>query len=278
MRIESNAAFNTQYLGRSQEVLPAKTLLEVQQVKAAWEIKDQLETGNRSPNGPESGMQLKAEANAETSSGIEDKTIESLTDQQKMVQRENQVRAHEAAHKAAAGQFAGPITYSYAVGPDGKRYIVGGEVSIHTPASSTPEETIRNMEQVKRAALAPGDPSPQDMAVAAQATMKIMQARREMAREELQGEEPAGLEQGLNTDTSRAGVIASSSDAAKTSNLQSNPASLREEEFADQEVLAKEGRSQEFIKKKMLEYQQLIQWLQPKKSTDYTGSTLDIVA
>lgn len=95
---------------------------------------------------------------------------------------EREVIAHEAAHKAVGGQFAGPVAYTYATAPDGTRYIVGGEVAISAPEGRTPEETIQIMEQVKRAALAPGSPSAQDIQVAAAAASAQMRARAEMAR------------------------------------------------------------------------------------------------
>jgi hypothetical protein len=89
---------------------------------------------------------------------------------------ETRVRAHEAAHKAVGGTVTGPISYSYTRGPDGKNYITGGEVSISVSPGKTPEETVRRMEQVVRAALAPADPSPQDRAVAARATALAQRA------------------------------------------------------------------------------------------------------
>jgi hypothetical protein len=55
-------------------------------------------------------------------------------------------------------------------------------VSISAPEGKTPEETILIMEQVKRAALAPGSPSPQDLRVAAAASAAQMRARAEMAK------------------------------------------------------------------------------------------------
>jgi hypothetical protein len=61
------------------------------------------------------------------------------------------------------------VRYTYTTGPDGRRYITGGEVSIHTPATSDPEEVLRNARQVMNAAFAPGTPSGQDIAVAASA-------------------------------------------------------------------------------------------------------------
>lgn len=93
---------------------------------------------------------------------------------------EREVVAHEAAHQAAAGRFGGPVSYSYTKGPDGKDYITGGEVPIRMEKGATPEETIRNMQQVQRAATAPADPSGQDRSVAAQAAAIAAQARSEM--------------------------------------------------------------------------------------------------
>ena len=96
---------------------------------------------------------------------------------------ERDVIAHEAAHKAAGGQYAGAISYRYMTGPDGKSYIVGGEVPISAPGGDTPEETLRIMEQVKKAALSPGSPSVQDMRVAAAASAASVRALAEMGRQ-----------------------------------------------------------------------------------------------
>ncbi|NLM71608.1 MAG: hypothetical protein GX181_06585 [Synergistaceae bacterium] len=124
------------------------------------------------------------EPRGETESFFEDGRIE-LTEESKARLKavEREVIAHEAAHKAVGGQYAGPVSYTYATAPDGTRYIVGGEVSISAPEGRTPEETIQIMEQVKRAALAPGDPSPQDLQVAAAASAAQMRARAELARQ-----------------------------------------------------------------------------------------------
>lgn len=96
---------------------------------------------------------------------------------------EREVIAHEAAHMAVGGQFAGGVSYTYTTGPDGKQYITGGEVPISTPATSDPEEALRNAEQVMRAAMAPGNPSGQDAAVAAGAAQMAAQARAQLAAE-----------------------------------------------------------------------------------------------
>ncbi len=98
------------------------------------------------------------------------------------------VRAHERAHLAAAGGHArGKANFEYVQGPDGKRYAVGGEVQIDTSAEANPEATMRKMQVIRSAALAPANPSPQDRRVAAQAANSIVEAQMEMqalAREE----------------------------------------------------------------------------------------------
>lgn len=95
--------------------------------------------------------------------------------------RDREVRAHEQAHAAVGGQYAGAPSYEYQQGPDGKRYAVGGEVSIDTsPVSGDPEATIEKMEVVKRAALAPAEPSSQDRKVAQAADQQIQSSRAEL--------------------------------------------------------------------------------------------------
>ncbi|PYC21886.1 hypothetical protein DMO17_15625 [Aquipseudomonas alcaligenes] len=100
-----------------------------------------------------------------------------------LASRDREVRAHEQAHAAVGGAYAGAPTYTFARGPDGKRYAVGGEVSIDTsPIPNDPEATLRKMELVQRAALAPAEPSAQDRRVAAQAAAQAAEARAELAQ------------------------------------------------------------------------------------------------
>lgn len=101
-------------------------------------------------------------------------------------QTDADVRAHEQAHKAAAGQYGGAISYDYQRGPDGQRYAVGGEVSIDVSAEQDPEATIAKMQQVRSAASAPADPSGQDRRVAATASRIEAQARQELANQRAQ--------------------------------------------------------------------------------------------
>jgi len=100
-----------------------------------------------------------------------------------LASRDREVRAHEQAHAAVGGAYAGAPTYTYTRGPDGKRYAIGGEVSIDSsPIPNDPEATLRKMELVQRAALAPAEPSAQDRRVAAQAAAQATQARAELAQ------------------------------------------------------------------------------------------------
>ena len=130
--------------------------------------------------------------------GQEEKTSPGETQQLRQEQleiaelasRDREVRAHEQAHAAVGGAYAGAPTYTYSRGPDGKRYAIGGEVSIDSsPIPNDPEATLRKMELVQRAALAPAEPSAQDLRVAAQAQALAAQARAEL--NQLQREQQA---------------------------------------------------------------------------------------
>ncbi len=117
----------------------------------------------------------------------EQREVESLK------QRDQEVRTHEQAHASTGGQYAGSPQYEFQRGPDGQRYAVDGQVSIDISAESTPEQTIRKMQQVRAAALAPAEPSPQDLQVAAEASRIAFDARNEVAkqRKEELGSEPS---------------------------------------------------------------------------------------
>ena len=96
--------------------------------------------------------------------------------------RDSEVRAHEAAHAAVGGPYAGSPSFSYTKGTDGKTYATGGEVSIDVSAvPDDPEATLQKANQIKAAALAPAEPSSQDMKVAQKAQMLATQARQELA-------------------------------------------------------------------------------------------------
>ena len=136
-------------------------LLDVKSLLAAQEGKDENKTG--------AGQELTEE---------EQKIVS------EMKARDSEVRRHEEAHARTGGQYAGSPSYQYDKGPDGKRYAVSGEVPIDvSPVAGDPAATIRKMETVKRAALAPAEPSSQDRAVAATADQEKMKARAEQLKE-----------------------------------------------------------------------------------------------
>lgn len=102
---------------------------------------------------------------------------------QELKQTDREVRAHEAAHKTVGGPYAGAVSFETTTGPDGREYAIAGEVQIDaSPIPNNPEATIRKMDVVIRAALAPAEPSSQDKAVAAQAQQTRIQARQEAAK------------------------------------------------------------------------------------------------
>jgi len=88
------------------------------------------------------------------------------------------------AHQATGGGFAGAPSYSTTKGPDGKDYAIAGEVPIKIEKGKTPDETISNMQQIKAAALAPADPSPQDLKVAQNADMIAAKAQQDKNQEQ----------------------------------------------------------------------------------------------
>lgn len=106
----------------------------------------------------------------------------------KLQARDREVRQHEQAHLAASGGLAtSGARFSYQRGPDGVDYAVGGEVSIDTAPGRTPEETLQRARQIRAAALAPAQPSGQDLAVAAQAARMALDAQTELAGSEGNG-------------------------------------------------------------------------------------------
>jgi len=99
-------------------------------------------------------------------------------------QRDREVRTHEQAHLSAAGQYArGGASFTFQKGPDGHSYAVGGEVGIDVGKERTPEATIAKMQTIKRAALAPANPSQTDRRIAAQATVKEAEANKELLQQ-----------------------------------------------------------------------------------------------
>lgn len=109
--------------------------------------------------------------------------------------RDREVRSHEQAHQAVGGQYAGAMEFTYKQGPDGKRYAVGGEVAIDvSKVPGDPQATLEKADRVRRAALAPAEPSTQDRQVAALATQIGIEAQAELRQVERQEAEKAAEE------------------------------------------------------------------------------------
>ncbi|MEM6300588.1 MAG: putative metalloprotease CJM1_0395 family protein [Pseudomonadota bacterium] len=133
----------------------------------------------------------------------ERQSVNGLTEQERqqvreLAARDREVRAHEQAHANVGGRFAGAPSYTFQRGPDGRQYAVGGEVSIDvSPVPGDPQATIEKARIVRRAALAPAEPSAQDRRVAAEATALEQQARAELLAQENDLDESIGASSGL---------------------------------------------------------------------------------
>jgi len=119
---------------------------------------------------------------ADAKANLQGLTEAELKELSELKARDREVRAHEAAHQAVGGQYAGAMSFTYQRGPDGAQYAVGGEVPIDvSPVAGDPQATIEKMRVVRAAAMAPAQPSAQDRAVAAQAMQTMLQAQSELA-------------------------------------------------------------------------------------------------
>ncbi|MCZ6755557.1 MAG: putative metalloprotease CJM1_0395 family protein [Gemmatimonadetes bacterium] len=123
---------------------------------------------------------------------------------QELQVRDREVRAHEAAHQSAGGSVTGGAKFTFVVGPDGRRYAVGGEVSIDVSAvPGEAEATIQKMQTVIRAALAPANPSSQDQAVAATARAIAASAQQQLSAEHAE----EGRDDREGTNISRSDIV-----------------------------------------------------------------------
>jgi hypothetical protein len=125
-------------------------------------------------------------------------TIKEKLEILQLEQLERSVREHEQAHLRTARDLAiGKPSFEYKEGPDGKKYVVNGEVNIDSsPVSGDAEATLEKAIKIQRTALAPSDPSPKDLQVAARARIMESKAHRKLAREK-QFENDSNLSPGL---------------------------------------------------------------------------------
>ena len=145
---------------------------------------DFFEKQRENPLGLNNGR-LKGEEESQTVSRLDeqdDLSEEEMKEVEELKKRDLEVKRHEQAHFHAAGRYASPPVYEYQTGPDGKRYAVGGKVPIDTSEiPGDPEATLQKARIVKRAALAPEEPSAQDQRVARKADKMAIEAQREIS-------------------------------------------------------------------------------------------------
>ncbi len=126
-------------------------------------------------------IQLSASAARKAGAGADGLTEEEKAEVADLKRQDAETRRHEQAHANAGGPYAGAPSYTYERGPDGRSYAVAGTTPIDVTAiSGDPAATSRKMETVKRAALAPAEPSAQDRKVAAQADAEKRAAQAEL--------------------------------------------------------------------------------------------------
>lgn len=152
-----------------------------------------------------------------TNTGEKVLTEEEQKQVEELKARDTEVRAHEQAHIAAGGSYVrGGARYDYQTGPDGKKYAVGGEVSIDTSAvEGDPQATINKAQVILKAALAPAEPSGQDKAVASQARQMMASARKELMSEKINTNSENTTAAATTTENSTAPA---SSENSKTEN------------------------------------------------------------
>lgn len=153
-------------------------------------------------------------------------------------QRDLEVKRHEQAHAAVGGAATGAPSYDYTQSPDGKRYAVSGEVSVSFPTTQDPKRRIDELQQVKRAANAPAQPSAQDRAVAREADQRIQQAQLEVLealRSEAQGKSGASANEAAQVDTDPG--------FSQGSSLAQGPSAVYERALRELNALEAQGRT-----------------------------------
>ena len=143
--------------------------------------------------------------------GLDELSPEEKAELRRMQQKDREIRMHEAAHYAAGAQYVrSSPKFRYKTGPDGKRYVDGGEVIIDGSKPMTPEEAVKKAEILLRAALAPAKPSAPDRAAASRAKQMAREAEQEIAKRERAAEKEAqAQDQSQAQDSSASAAVVS---------------------------------------------------------------------
>lgn len=215
----------------SRDTLQSRALPPVLQSAESAGLKQQDATSVTQPFSRQSQSPSEPQANEGQTASLSEEEIQQLTE---LAKRDAEVRAHERAHMSAGGKYAGTMALKYQRGPDGVSYAIGGEVSIDTSkVANDPEATLQKAEAILRAALAPAEPSGQDLSVAAQAMQMVGEARIEIAR--AAREEKLAEEEALKAEEASA-----AEDQALTTPADEEPASpsIDEQSVKDDELAA----------------------------------------
>lgn len=229
---------------------PQPVTYEKPQPQTAGALQDQANPQDQD-NGedPSAGRETADEKQRQQQEASDNQEIQELKD------RDREVRSHEQAHAAVGGQYAGSPSYEFESAPNGQRYAVGGEVSIDISEASTPEETVQKMQQVRAAALAPNEPSPQDFRVASEATQKASEARAEVAKNGAENAEQAVSQgipdniSGVERDSNEIGAAPELDDIVSRGDVSGPRRSLQQEADPVAEAAGLAMDSQEFTQR-----------------------------
>lgn len=180
-------------------------------------------------------LEKKASEKTADTKNSKEKSSKELTSQQqqeisKLKESDAEVKAHEQAHlSAAAGLRTSAPSYQYQTGPDGKKYAVAGEVNISFSQTGDPKKDLQMAETLKAAALAPANPSGQDMAVAKQADEMIQQDKQKIQEENQQtGTTPKeGAADSKEPKTQPEIVIGTKTDSTNVSDASKNSSDIQ---------------------------------------------------
>jgi hypothetical protein len=208
-------------------------------------------SGRQSEQKPEQQAESPSEFVDQSNSNLKsERELAEFTEQElqqikELEARDREVRVHEQAHQSVGGQYTGAASYTYQRGPDGVNYAIGGEVSINAgPVQGDPKATIEKADVVRRAALAPAEPSVQDRLVAAEASRMKLEAQAELAAIEAEERQEELNED--NDDEGSSEAAASSENNTNQTESSVSPNDTSSESSADTES-EDENVSAEFI-------------------------------
>ncbi|MDE1463135.1 putative metalloprotease CJM1_0395 family protein [Spartinivicinus poritis] len=199
-----------------------------------------------------------------------------------LARRDREVRAHEQAHQAVGGRFAGAASFTFQRGPDGVAYAIGGEVPIDAgPVANNPEATIQKAQTVRRAALAPAQPSAQDRAVAAQATQLELQARQDLAIQQQEEAAIAEAERQADAESDEVTAETTTAEASETTQnteeaqatVQAQPAGAEETTTVQAEIAEPQT---ELNRRNLTVYNDFVELARSSQQTSQTP--IDLIA